>query len=146
TSDQHLYWTGQDERNTTITNDAGRALVSPYSANNDWVYSSRAPTRAEFRGQVWDAVIHGAKGIMYFPFNFKGSWDTDHGPENATAYDGTPEDPSNNIVEEMKTQNGRLTALGPILLTQENPDQDRYKFDTKPVPVPQLAFEHPSNL
>src|SRR5260370_36486434 len=29
---------------------------------------SRAPTADEFRGAVWDAIVHGAKGICYFPF------------------------------------------------------------------------------
>ena len=28
---------------------------------------ARAPTKDEFRGEVWSAIMHGANGIIYFP-------------------------------------------------------------------------------
>ena len=31
---------------------------------------SRVPTPDEFRGEVWDSIIHGTKGIIYFPHAF----------------------------------------------------------------------------
>ena len=42
---------------------------------------ARGATAAEVRGETWDAIIHGAKGIIYFPQSF--------GPDKA---DATPAD------------------------------------------------------
>jgi hypothetical protein len=65
----------------------------------------RPPTRGEFRAEVWTAIIHGARGIFYFP----------HGVDLQP--DGTPE----RIVEEMILQNQRITDLAPVLQTEINP-------------------------
>ncbi len=61
---------------------------------------TRGVTAAEFRGEVWDAVIHGAKGIIYFPQQF-----------NGFSYDATPPE----VVSEMGIQDTRLKALAPAI-------------------------------
>ena len=73
-------------------------------------FTSRAPTRAELRGEIWESIIHGATGIIYFP------QDIGHFRGNGTVmgsfnYDATT--PEN--YQEMKIQNGILSWLGPIL-------------------------------
>lgn len=73
---------------------------------------SRAPTPAEFRGEVWEAIVHGATGIVYFPQQvpYKGSG-------YSFAYDATPAD----IEAEMKVQNARIQGLARVLNSSFNP-------------------------
>ena len=64
-------------------------------------------TPGQFAAEVWGAINHGARGIIYFPqqigYGFK--------------YDNTPQ----TILDEMKTQNARLQSLGGPLLSPLNP-------------------------
>jgi hypothetical protein len=79
------------------------------TSNQDLTFvgpQERGVTPDELRGEVWDAVIHGATGVVYFPqalthFN----------------YDATPPD----VAAEMTVQNARLAKYGTALLTTENP-------------------------
>lgn len=59
----------------------------------------RAPTPDEFRGEMWDAIAHGARGIFYFTLG-KGE-----------VQDGVEPD----VVTEMQRQNATLTRLAPML-------------------------------
>jgi hypothetical protein len=76
---------------------------------------SREPTPDEFRGSVWEAIVHGASGIGYFPQRVDGTFMYD----NASAA----------IATEMTTQNNRLTtkdartnvSIGGILNLAFNP-------------------------
>src|SRR6185436_2354226 len=68
--------------------------------------TTRPPTPAEFRAEVWTAIIHGARGIFYFPH---GGLDFRPG--------ATPE----LIVEEMTLQNRRITELASVLQSEINP-------------------------
>lgn len=68
--------------------------------------SFRALRPAEFRAEIWLAIIHGARGIFYFPHDVK-----------TNNPDGTPAD----IVAEMRIQNARITALAPVLQSAINP-------------------------
>jgi hypothetical protein len=65
------------------------------------------PTPGQFRAEVWDSIIQGARGIVYFPQKFKPSF----------SYDNTPPE----IVDEMITQNARIAALGPALISPADP-------------------------
>jgi hypothetical protein len=58
----------------------------------------RAPTADELRGEVWDAIIHGAHGIFYFP-------------QAPNVDDGVPAA----LVSEMTTLDAQLAQLGPML-------------------------------
>ena len=42
-------------------------------------------TPSQLRGEVWDAIIHGAKGITYFPQQVAGGNITDATPANVAA-------------------------------------------------------------
>jgi hypothetical protein len=65
------------------------------------------PTAGQFRAQVWDSVIRGAKGVIYFPQKFKPQFSFDN---------TTPE-----VAEEMTVQNARLAALSEVLVTSPDP-------------------------
>jgi hypothetical protein len=62
-----------------------------------------------FKAQVWDAIVHGARGIFYFS----------HGNcmLDCPDPDFTPPD----VVQEMVTQNARITALAKVLQGPINP-------------------------
>lgn len=62
----------------------------------------RSPTAAEFRGEVWHAVIHGAVGISYFPQQIGGGF----------KFDATPPD----VEREMIANNRVLGELSEVLL------------------------------
>src|SRR5258706_15439997 len=73
---------------------------------------TRGPTKDEFRGEVWSAIMHGANGIIYFP----------QAVPNGTvggsfSYDGTPADAG----AEMATQDSIIQSYGRVLNAPRNP-------------------------
>lgn len=62
--------------------------------------SSRQPTAAEVRGEIWNDVIHGAKGIIYFPQAF-----------NPDTTDATPPD----VAAELTNTDAKLTSFAKAL-------------------------------
>lgn len=78
------------------------AYIETSNQGLSWVEHERGPTRDEVRGEIWDAVIHGAQGIIYFP-EVLVPW----------SFDGTPRD----VAEEITEQNRILNQLSPILLS-----------------------------
>jgi hypothetical protein len=68
----------------------------------------RGVTPDEFRGEVWDAIIHRARGVIYFPFDVGA---------NSWSYDATPPD----VVAEMTRQNALITQLAGTLQGEINP-------------------------
>jgi hypothetical protein len=68
--------------------------------------NTRGVTPDELRAEIWQAVVHGARGIVYFPQQF-----------NPFQFDATPSDVSLELVK----QNAILEKLGPILASQHNP-------------------------
>lgn len=83
------------------------AVIESSNQNLSWVPNSRSVTRHEFRAQVWQSIIHGATGIVYFPMQIGGSF----------RFDVTPED----VVEEMMIQNARIQSLAGVL--NSSPDR-----------------------
>jgi hypothetical protein len=65
-----------------------------------WIPGDRGPTAAEVRAEVWDAIIHGANGICYFPESYPAGG-------GAFAYDGTPAD----VAAEMTSINSAIRSL-----------------------------------
>jgi hypothetical protein len=52
-------------------------IETSYQNNSpDPAKGARGATAAEVRGETWDAIIHGARGIVYFPFSFS-PWSQD---------------------------------------------------------------------
>jgi hypothetical protein len=66
-------------------------------------------TPGQFRAQVWMALVQGARGIFYFP----------HG--GCTGPCGPPDVMTPDVVEEMKTQNARVTELTMALQAAVDP-------------------------
>ena len=66
--------------------------------------TARQPTPDEVRGETWDAIINGAKGVIYFPFTF---------PDTP---DGTPA----NVVSEMTSTDALITEFGAVLSSRSN--------------------------
>ena len=61
---------------------------------------ARGATAAEVRGETWDAIIHGAKGIVYFPQSFH--------PDKTDAT-------SSAVAAEMKRTDAKITAMAAVL-------------------------------
>ena len=73
---------------------------------------TRGPTRDEFRGTVWHAIMHGAGGVIYFPqvvpnVTVGGSF----------SYDGTPAD----VADEMTKVDAQVQSYARILNAAYNP-------------------------
>ena len=93
----------------TLTDKPLFAFIETSEIERGNVPGARCPTADEVRAQIWLAIIHGVRGLFYFPavvgtygFQFDGT---------------TPE-----IVAEIKYQNERLTKLAPILQGPINPE------------------------
>jgi hypothetical protein len=69
--------------------------------------TTRGVTTDEFRAEVWHAVIHGARGVVYFPQQIGEGF----------KYDATPP----RVALEMAKQNKRLSELGDVLAGEQNP-------------------------
>jgi hypothetical protein len=70
-------------------------------------YGYPGPTADQFRAEVFNAIISGATGIIYFPQRIG---------------DGFNFDAMNSSVEaEMKKTNGRISRIGAALMTSKNP-------------------------
>jgi hypothetical protein len=71
------------------------------TSNFDTTDSTRGPTAAEVRAQMWEVIIHGARGLWFFPEQIAPSflWDT------------TPVD----VAVELTQQNALITSLAPVL-------------------------------
>jgi len=84
------------------------AYIETGPSNVSWLDNGTGgPSAGQFRAEVWDAVINGAKGIIYFPQQFNPSFSYD---------DTTPA-----VAAEMTTQDATLKAMGNILLTPNDP-------------------------
>jgi hypothetical protein len=70
------------------------------------VPNDTGPTPDQVRGEIWDAVIHGASGIVYFPQQIG----------NGFQFDATPA----NVANEMAVQDAKLQKYGAALLQGTN--------------------------
>ena len=85
------------------------AFIETSSQKLDWLpKNTRGPTAGEVRAEIWEAVIHGVKGIIYFPQQF-----------NPFKYDATPDD----VSVELARQNRLLVKLSPIITLPANPKE-----------------------
>ena len=81
--------------------------------------TTRGVTPDEFRAELWHAVIHGVRGVIYFPQQL--------GDKGAVPfrYDATPP----KVVEEMVRLNGRLGELAEVLASPVNPREASIRAD-----------------
>ena len=82
-----------------------------------WVPNSKAASPGQFRAMIWNAVIHGARGIFYFPQTFKPKFEYEMIPPK--------------IERHMKIENARLNVLSPVLMSRIEPKG--YGFDAEGV-------------
>ena len=73
--------------------------------------NTRGVTPDELRGEIWHAVIHGVRGIVYFPQQIGEGF----------RYDATPQ----NVALEMARQNKRLAEMQDMLASAMNPKEAR---------------------
>jgi hypothetical protein len=87
------------------------AFIETSDQNLAWTPSStRGVTADEFRGEVWDAIINGARGIFYFPQAF-----------NGFTQDATPAA----VVTSMVKQNKLITSLGAVINSGSTSDPQK---------------------
>jgi hypothetical protein len=65
------------------------------------------PTPGQFRAEVWDSIIHGARGVIYFPESFSPSF----------KFDNTPPE----IAAEMAATNAKIQSIASVLLGDIDP-------------------------
>jgi hypothetical protein len=82
--------------------------------------STRGVTPEELRAEIWHAVIHGVRGIVYFPQQIGEGF----------RYDATPQ----NVSLEMVRQNKRLAEMQDILVSPMNPKDAQASAD-KPLEI-----------
>lgn len=82
--------------------------LSEIEAGN--VAGARCPTAEEVRAEIWYAIVHGVRGLFYFPAVVG---------KRGFQFDGAP--PA--LVEEIKRQNALITRLAPVLQTAINPSE-----------------------
>lgn len=84
------------------------AFIETSDQNLPWLPKKvPGPSPAQVRAEIWGAINRGARGIVYFPQQIGGF-----------AYDATPQ----NVLNEIKLQNARLTAIGGALESPLDPD------------------------
>jgi hypothetical protein len=77
------------------------AIIETSNQHLSWIKNPRSVTPDELRGEVWDSIINGAKGIVYFPMQIGDGFH----------YDATPAD----VVAEMATQDARIKSLAAVI-------------------------------
>lgn len=85
----------------------------------------RGPTPAEVRAETWDAIIHGARGIAYFPQEIIGF-----------RYDATPID----VAAEITRQNAAITGLAPAITSDTVPDVTTVAFTNSSIEYVTRSF------
>jgi len=81
-----------------------------YIEASDYDGDGRRPTAEQLRGEIWEAIIHGARGIAYFVVDAR---------RPIERPDAVPPD----LLREMKIQNAKITGLADVLQTPVNPSQ-----------------------
>jgi hypothetical protein len=98
------------------------ALIECSAQRLSWTpKSTRGVTADELRAEIWHAVIHGVKGIIYFPQQFGGGF----------RYDAVQE----KVSLEMALQNKHLTELAAILASPMNPHIDQKPRANSPIEI-----------
>jgi len=79
-----------------------------YIEASDYDGDGRGPTADELRGEIWHAIIHGARGISYFVVD-------------ASRPTERPDAVAPDVVAEMQAQNAKITQLTSVLQATINP-------------------------
>lgn len=93
------------------------AYIETSNQQLSWVPGDTGPTAAQVRGETWDAIIHGAKGIIYFPQQIG----------NGFQYDATPAD----VAAEITGTDALITSLGAVLNASSDATDNTVKLTSK---------------
>jgi len=102
-----LTWVGQAIDKLRGWSESRPQFAYIETSSQRFISGHRGVTPDEFRAEVWNAIIHGARGIWYFPVAF-----------NPFSFDETPPD----VVDEMVRQNRTITELASVLQGPINPE------------------------
>lgn len=104
-----------------LTNKPQFVFIEASEIESGNVPGARCPTPAEMRAQIWYAILHGARGIFYFPASVR---------RDAFRFDAAPPE----IVAEMVRQNALIRKAGRTLQGPVNPSGIQVSAD-KPLEV-----------
>jgi len=84
------------------------AVIESGDQELSWIQKDiPGPNPGQFRAEVWDSVIHGAKGVIYFPESFMPGF----------KFDNTPPE----IAAEMTSVDAKLQSIAGALLSETDP-------------------------
>jgi hypothetical protein len=84
------------------------AVIEPSNQKGPWLPpNSPSPTPSQVRAEIWDSIVHGARGIIYFPQSFTPTF----------TYDNTATD----VAAEITNVNARITSIGAALESPIDP-------------------------
>jgi hypothetical protein len=107
--DQDVEWVGKavDKLRTLSKGKAQLAYIEASDQELPWASGAKGPTPEQLHAEIWNAIVHGARGICYFPQRIGGAF----------SYDNTV--PA--VVDEMTKQNALLHELGASLQGEIDP-------------------------
>lgn len=107
--DQGVEWVGKavEKLRTLSKGKPQLAYIEASDQELPWASGAKGPTPEQLRAEIWDAIVHGARGICYFPQRIGGAF----------SYDNTV--PA--VVDEMTKQNALLHEIGPHLQGEIDP-------------------------
>jgi hypothetical protein len=116
----YLYGISLDtERYYARRSDPNKPVWMFVETSRPWDISSPAITPAQMEAAIWNSIVHGARGIVYFNHDFgagTGSSSGELGVWSASYYDRTTGDA---IIAKLKTVNARIMGLAPVLNSAE---------------------------
>jgi hypothetical protein len=80
------------------------AYIETSNQNLPWVANERGPTASEVGAETWDAIIHGARGIVYFSYSFNPY-------PTVSSVDATP----TSVAAQITQQDALITALAAVI-------------------------------
>jgi hypothetical protein len=84
------------------------AVIEPSDQELPWIGQDiPGPTPGQFRAEVWDSIVHGARGVVYFPMSFKPSF----------RFDNT----SPEVAAEMTATNAKIQSIARVLQSEIDP-------------------------
>lgn len=85
--------------------------VFAYIETSDFDGDGVGPTARQFRGEIWHAIVHGARGLLYFAVRLSSDG-------CCSDYDATPTD----VADAMTRHHPLVTRLAPVLQAPIDPD------------------------
>jgi hypothetical protein len=84
------------------------AVLEPSDQELNWIQQDiPGPTPGQFRAEVWDSIVRGARGVIYFPMSFKPSF----------RFDNT----SPEVAAEMTATNAKIQSIARVLQSDIDP-------------------------